>query len=78
MKRFRILYDKFFTLDGSGPTRIIKKKWIKLNTQATYLDNTANQADMATGQIYYMVLSYDNSTGGTAFQLNYKLRFTDP
>lgn len=74
-KRFRVLYDKLFSVSINGNRTAIIDKFIKLGNHHVYFDGTTNTSD-ASGKIFLLLVS-NEGTNTVAKVLNTRIRFYD-
>ena len=79
--RFIVISDKVYSTNPSGYNIIFAKKYKRLNTETIYQNNSAGIADIASGALWFVVLSYYGYTTTyqdmAEFELQSRVRFTD-
>lgn len=75
-KRFRILWDKSWTVDDTSKERYIIHKYIKVNSEINYIATAGNQASQGIGNYYVYVQGELGANDATA-SLTFRLRYID-
>lgn len=75
-KRFKILFDRIFSLDYNGRGTAAINKWFRINHHIKYTGTTAAAASSKEGQLYVLTLS-DNTSNPPGYSWYNRIRFTD-